>query len=219
MSGTGSTSGKTPDYRSRFLVRVNAIFLDEPCRLILIVSGNTERRFPMDDQTASSLITTLAFAVFACSAWATLWIWRARVSGWAKLAAAYPAEKKPDAGARRWNTVRMLPSGLRYPRIVSVRLTVDGLYLVPTLVCRFGHDPILIPWEDIEITAVETYPADRLYDLRFPREPGVRLRVGVKIAQYIRRAADNSRYFAEPTSQVRVASKPSLMPIRQKTAV
>lgn len=172
----------------------------------------------MDDQTTSSLVTWSALAVFIGSAWATFWIWRARRSGWLKLADAYAAAARPDAPARRWQSVRLLPASARYPKLMTARLTIDGLYLVPTLVCRFGHEPILVPWDDIEIMAVETYPADRLYDLRFARHPSLRLRVGVHMAQFIRRAADNSRYFAEPARPTRVlAARPA--PLRQESAV
>ena len=170
--------------------------------------------FAMDDQTLSSLITVTALAVFGCSAWATFWIWRARRSGWARLTEVYVATGHPEASARRWQSIRFLPSGVRYPHMVTARLTMDGLYLVPALVCRFGHDPILIPWDDIEIQSVETYPADRLYDLRLARQPDLRLRIGVQVAQFIRRAADNSRYFAEPAHpRVRAISKPVKTPL------
>jgi len=152
----------------------------------------------MDDTTLSQLITYAASAVFLVCAWATFWIWRAREAGWTRLAAQYGTKPRRDAMPRRWQTVRFMPSHLGYPGVMTFQLTVDGLYAVPTLLCRFGHDPLLIPWDDISILAVDTYPADRLYDLQLAREPRVRIRVGVKVAQFIRRAADNSQYFANP---------------------
>jgi len=156
----------------------------------------------MDDQTLSNLITITACVAFVTSGWATLLIWRGRRSGWAKLAHAYPAAGKPTGSMpRRWLSITFKPAGTVYPRIITARLTVDGLYLVPSLVCRFGHDAMLIPWDDIEIFAIETYPADRLYDLKFARHPQVRLRVSVAIAQFIRRAADNSHYFNDDEPQ------------------
>ena len=187
----------------------------------------------MDDETLSQLITLTAAAVFTASAWGTLLIWRARQSGWARLSTSYGVQRQPEAPARRWLSARFLPSGHRYPKMLTARLSVDGLYLVPVWFCRCGHFPLLVPWNDIEIEAVETYPADRLYDLRFAAERGVRVRVGVKIAQFIRRAADNSQYFAEPArSPVRspadafrshgVAAANKVLPnssVRQESAV
>ncbi len=151
----------------------------------------------MDDATLSMFITGFALFAFVISGWATFWIWRARRSGWSRLAASYGAPMRRDSMARRWLSLQFKPSKVHYPKLITARLTVDGLYLVPNLLCRFGHDPLMVPWTDIEIFAIETYPADRLYDLQFAKEANVRMRVGVTMAQFIRRAADNSVYFAE----------------------
>jgi hypothetical protein len=137
--------------------------------------------------------------VFFLSGWATFWIWRARRSGWSRLAAVY-ASRPREGRPRRFQTVRFLPSKLAYARTINVQTTMEGLMLRPIFFCRFGHEPLLVPWDDIEIFAVDTYPAERLYDLRLAAEPHVRLRIGVKIAQAIRRAADNARYFIEPSA-------------------
>lgn len=153
----------------------------------------------MDDNTLSSLITLIATLVFLISGWAVLWIYRARRGGWTRLAVAYATPPRQDVLPRRWQSLTLMPVRYRYRWIISMRLTVDGLYLRPILPFRFGHDPILIPWEDIEIFAVETYPADRLYDLKIARVPQVRIRVGAGVAQFIRRAADNVHYFVQPS--------------------
>lgn len=153
----------------------------------------------MDDNVLSLIITCSAAVGFTVSAWATFWIWRGRHGGWARLAAAYPAAGRADAAPRRWQTLTLRPAGIGYPGLVTLRLTVHGLHAVPLWPVRFGHDPVLVPWDDIEIFAVDTYPADRLYDLRFAKVPQVQARVNVNVAQFIRRAADNSRYFADPT--------------------
>jgi len=155
----------------------------------------------MDDETLSTAMTATALVTFFISGWATFWIWRARRSGWVKLANSYPATTRPiGTMPRRWLSATLKPADSVYPRLLTARLTVDGLYLAPNLLCRFGHDPILVPWDDIEIFAIETYPADRVYDLKFSRLPQMRMRVGVTVAQFIRRAADNSHYFSPEIS-------------------
>ncbi len=161
----------------------------------------------MDDNTLSSLITVAALVVFLISGWATFWIYRARRGGWNRLAAAYASPRRRDAMPRRWQSVTLKPAGVGYRWIINLRLTVDGLYIYPMFPFSFGHEPLLVPWDDIEIFAVETYPADRLYDLKFAAEPNVRLRVGVSVAQFIRRAADNVQYFVDPPAvQVKTTS-------------
>ena len=167
----------------------------------------------MDDNTLSQAITAAAAATFCLSAWATFWIWRARRGGWARVAAVYPTlVRVRDSMPRRWQSVRMMPQKLDYPGLVTLRMTVEGLSLAVGIPVRFGHEPILVPWDDIEIFAVDTYPADRLYDLSFARVPQVRMRVGVAAAQLIRRAADNSRYFVETPSVRAALPAPKLRP-------
>jgi hypothetical protein len=163
----------------------------------------------MDDNTLSTLITASALVVFLISGWATFWIYRARRGGWNRLAASYGSARRRDSLARRWESLTLKPSNVHYRFMVSLRLTVDGLYLRPMFPFSFGHEPLLIPWNDIEIYAVETYPADRLYDLKLTAEPNVQLRVGVAVAQYIRRAADNVQYFVEPPVQVKTTVTPA----------
>jgi hypothetical protein len=160
----------------------------------------------MDDNTLSSLITASALVVFLVSGWATFWIYRARRGGWNRLAAAYGTQPRKDAMPRRWQSITLMPARVRYRWIISLRLTVDGLYIRPLFPFSFGHDPILVPWDDIEIFAIETYPADRLYDLKFALEPQIKLRVGVAVAQFIRRAADNVHYFVEPQVDVKTVA-------------
>ena len=160
----------------------------------------------MDDKTLSSLITAVALVVFLVSGWATFWIYRARRGGWNRLAAAYGTNPRKDSTPRRWQSIMLMPARVRYRWIISLRLTVDGLYLHPVFPFNLGHDPILVPWNDIEIFAIETYPSDRLYDLKFALEPNVNLRVGVAVAQFIRRAADNVQYFVEPQVDVKTVS-------------
>lgn len=161
----------------------------------------------MDDNTLSTLITAGASVVFAISAWATWCMYRARRGGWTRLAAVYGSARRRDAVPRRWQSVKLMPRRVGYLKIITVRLTVDGLYLRPLFPFAFGHDPLLIPWDDIEIFAIETYPADRLYDLKFAHEPNVRMRIGVAMAQFIRRAADNVQYFVnEPQVHVKVTA-------------
>ena len=169
----------------------------------------------MDDTTLSNLITAAAGVCFVLSGWACFWIWRARRGGWARIASLYGTVSRRDSLPRRWQSFGFRPAKVNYPGLITLRLTVDGLYAVPSILVRFGHDPILVPWDDIEIMAVDTYPADRLYDLKFARVPQVRIRVNVAVAQMIRRAADNSRYFDQPEDTRPAAARPR--PVRRQS--
>lgn len=152
----------------------------------------------MDPAHMSALITAIALATFVVSGWAVFWIWRARHSGWNRLSAAYPDRPSQVGPAHRFTSIQFQPSHVRYRRCITFHCTVEGLHMAPTLLCRFGHHRLLIPWEEIEITNADLATKDRTYDLQFARVPQVRIRIGVHMAQHIRRAADTANYFDEP---------------------
>ena len=151
----------------------------------------------MDPALLSQLITLSALLMFVISGWAVYWIWTAKRSGWMRLAASYVDQQGYHTTPHRFEKIRLLPAHVMYWHTVNVCCGIDGLHIWTLLPCRFGHESLMVPWDDIDILAVETYPADRVYDLEFSKVPGVRLRVGVHVAQQIRRATDNVQYFVE----------------------
>ena len=79
----------------------------------------------------------------------------AAVGGWAILASLYraPEDFELDPAARfRFRSIQLRRSALfpaRYSNSITIGLTDAGLYLLPLILFRFGHPPLLIPWRDI----------------------------------------------------------------------
>jgi hypothetical protein len=70
----------------------------------------------------------------------------AEASGWKLMASRYAAERRPDGVRYFWRTMR-LGAFVRYKRCINVTLSTAGVYLVPSLLGRFGHMPLLVPWD------------------------------------------------------------------------
>ena len=77
------------------------------------------------------------------------------MGGWRSLADAYEAPEgfELDPAARfRFRSLQLRRGVLfpaNYSNIMTVGLTEAGLYLVPFVLFRFQHRPLLIPWTDI----------------------------------------------------------------------
>ena len=73
--------------------------------------------------------------------------------GWAGLARAYPAAGKPtDAVSYRWRG-GVVGNGTQYRGCLNVSLSHAGIYVVPSLLFRCGHSPLLLPWSGVESPA------------------------------------------------------------------
>lgn len=81
---------------------------------------------------------------------AGLFVVIARLTGWARLAERFPADREPDEGlCFRGQYMRLGWSDYNGP--LTIRISPEGLYLAvwPILV---GHAPILIPWSEVRVT-------------------------------------------------------------------
>ena len=85
--------------------------------------------------------------VFACF-WLIVSSVIAGFSGWKAMAGQYRAARRPEGIHYRWRSM-YLSSFTAYSGCVNVTLSSEGVFLVPSLLFRFGHAPLLIPWERI----------------------------------------------------------------------
>jgi hypothetical protein len=72
----------------------------------------------------------------------------AEASGWKLMASRYAAERRPHGVRYFWRSMR-LTAFLRYRHCINVTLSTAGVYLVPSLLFRFGHTPLLVPWDRV----------------------------------------------------------------------
>lgn len=90
----------------------------------------------------------LPFAI-APAFWAGLCVVIAKMSGWARLAEQYRAEREPVEGARfGWQFLRI--GWCDYNGCLTIRVSPDGLYLAVWRIF-VGHAPLLIPWSDLRV--------------------------------------------------------------------
>lgn len=70
-----------------------------------------------------------------------------RVCGWRRLAEAYPSTSEFNCETRP-TSARV--GSCTYNGILNVGASEAGLYLIPALIYRPFHPPLLIPWDDID---------------------------------------------------------------------
>jgi len=71
-----------------------------------------------------------------------------RLGGWAALAKVCPAKRRPRGPEFRGLSLQIRPA-TSYGGCITAIFSPDGLYLVPLVIFRFGHRPLLIPWEQV----------------------------------------------------------------------
>lgn len=117
------------------------------------------------------LFILIAFPIFFGTLWAfVMWI-NSYLTGWRRLAQNYHHPYPFTGPLDRFQTINTRWG--RYSHAVNIGVTESGLYLVPVLVFRPFHKPLLIPWQDIEVeeTTYFVFPSIRL---TFRAAPGVR---------------------------------------------
>jgi hypothetical protein len=80
--------------------------------------------------------------------WLALMFLIAHLGGWAALAKACPVRSRPRGAAFGGLSLQIHPA-TSYGGCISAVFSAEGLYLVPLLLFRFGHRPLLIPWEQV----------------------------------------------------------------------
>jgi hypothetical protein len=99
---------------------------------------------------ALEALVSLTMGVGFLSGFAVLWCWMcwflSRIGGWASLAGVYPAGDPPAGPSYDWRSLRIAPL-TGYNNCMNVRLSPQGIYMMPLVLFRFGHRALLIPWD------------------------------------------------------------------------
>jgi hypothetical protein len=72
----------------------------------------------------------------------------AALGGWLSLAQAFPGARRSDGTAYAWQSVQLGLFG-NYNNCIDVTVGPAGIHLLPILLFRSGHPPILIPWSAV----------------------------------------------------------------------
>jgi len=76
-----------------------------------------------------------------------LWL-GSRVCGWRRLAEHYRSTSSFDCEMVQWTSARL--GFCNYNGVLSVGVSEVGFYVIPVLIYRPFHPPLLIPWTEIE---------------------------------------------------------------------
>lgn len=111
------------------------------------------------------LLSLLAVILIVC--WAALCLIVSRL-GWHRLARSYP--DRPDLQGPHWRMPWARVGWANYRGTLKLTATRDGLRLSVLTLLRPGHEPMLLPWQDITIERTQwvTVPAVRLTLIRRP---------------------------------------------------
>lgn len=69
-------------------------------------------------------------------------------SGWMSLADTFRASERPD-GEQLWGQVKQI-GFIPQNRVTHMIVSPSGLYLYQSILFRFLHPPILIPWSEVQ---------------------------------------------------------------------
>lgn len=115
----------------------------------------------------------------------------ARLSGWARLAQAYP-DASPMPAERRWRfRSGFMRYGARYGSCLEIGVDHLGLRLCVLAILGPGHPPILVPWRDLSVR-FERRVFKEYAELRFRAEPDVPLFLDADLARELAAAAGSS---------------------------
>lgn len=70
------------------------------------------------------------------------------LTGWRKLARLHPADRRPSGHDVRGCGMQC-GWGMHYSGCLNVTFSPCGIYLAPMWLFRLGHQPLLIPWDQV----------------------------------------------------------------------
>ncbi len=95
----------------------------------------------------NGLLPLLGFLAFFAGMWAGISLLISRISGWAALAARYPAPSRPDGERLTWASARL--NEVSFKSCLNMTLGPSGFYAVPAPPFRLFMPAFLIPWNDV----------------------------------------------------------------------
>ena len=125
-----------------------------------------------------------------------------RVGGWAKLEESYRTEQ-PFFGTLIRFQAAQFRKATNYNGCLNFGGDPAGLYMVPMLLFRAFHPPLLIPWEEISAQPVKLWKFWDFVELRFQRAPDVPVRIKQSLAEKLAQAS-GGRLQVSPAEMARM---------------
>jgi hypothetical protein len=135
-------------------------------------------------------INPLYFAIFFLVLWILWNVIVSRLTGWARMAAHYPAVGGFSGKVWRFQTITTR-WGMGYKGSTYVGADSRGLYLSLFFLIRFGHPPLFVPWRDITITGKQVFK-QKMLELRFSKTEDLPVRISAKLGGLLAEAVGSS---------------------------
>ena len=100
----------------------------------------------------------VVFPLFWCL---VIWI-ISFVGGWRTLAGSFAASSEPVGDRYSWRALRIAPAA-NYNGCINVVLSSGGIYMVPSMLFRFAHEPLLLPWDCLVQVSERRFLGRRLW--------------------------------------------------------
>jgi len=111
-----------------------------------------------------------------------------RVGGWSRLAETYRTEQPFLGSLIRFQAAQFRRS-TNYNGCLNFGADPSGLYIVPVVLFRMFHPPLLIPWEEITTKPVKLLRYWTFIELRFQRAPDVPVKIKQSLAEKLVQAS------------------------------
>lgn len=118
-------------------------------------------------------------------------------SSWSRLAKHY--KYKHTFVGQKWNFQSLNIGNTNYSNCVAVGSNYQGLYLSPFILFRFGHPPILIPWEQLNVRSEKGWFVQETY-LQTTACPNIEIRVSDRLLKRISQASQGK--FSPPAPEI-----------------
>jgi hypothetical protein len=113
-----------------------------------------------------------------------------RMGGWGLLARRFRCRGK-FTGTTWMGQDGMMGGIAPYRKCLTVGGNSDGLYVATALILRFGHPPLLIPWNEVTYTKAPFFTVPGV-QFQLGRDRPVRLSVPESLANQLKEAAGNA---------------------------
>lgn len=139
-----------------------------------------------------------AFVVIFAGTWVLVSFALSRFSGWVALARCYPADHPFEGELIRFQAAQFR-GATNYNGCLNFGAGQQGVYIVPMLMFRAFHPPLMIPWTDIAARPVKLLRFWNFVELRFLRTPDIPVRIKAQLAQKLAEASMGRFHIASTT--------------------
>jgi hypothetical protein len=119
-------------------------------------------------------IFTFIFPFFFIGMWCFVLRILSYMSGWTQLAERFHHSKKFQGTYYRFQSVKL--GKVNFRSSLEMGVNDQGLFLIPTIIFRLFHKPLLIPWEEISAEPLKKFLFNG-YRLSFRSSPGITMEI------------------------------------------